>query len=128
MRLWFSRSQPSAIALMCAPAVIAPLPVTAQSAYSVKPVAQKKLKELPPGPLYGFSRIPRASMTPKAAVRPPGRNPVSAVREPDVPDAEVAAKVWVLTLGPKGASTPGGMKVAEVGRCRLSPLQSTSCA
>ena len=29
--------------------------------------------------------------------------------------AEVAGKVWVVTLGAKGASTPGGTKVAEVG-------------
>jgi hypothetical protein len=29
--------------------------------------------------------------------------------------AEVAGKIWVLTLGAKGGSTPGGSKVAEIG-------------
>ncbi len=28
---------------------------------------------------------------------------------------EVAGKVWLFTLGPKGGSTPGGSKVAEIG-------------
>src|SRR5262249_10864380 len=29
--------------------------------------------------------------------------------------AEISGKVWLLTLGPKGGTTPGGAKVAEIG-------------
>jgi quercetin dioxygenase-like cupin family protein len=52
----------------------------------------------------------------KAAVGPDGWNP-AAVRYETTTSliAEVAGKVWVVTLGAKGASTPGGTKVAEVG-------------
>ncbi len=84
--------------------------------YVVKPVAQKKVKELPPGPLYwrveNFATLDDA----KAAVGPDGWNP-AAVRYETTTSliAEVAGKVWVVTLGPKGASTPGGVKVAEIG-------------
>ena len=47
---------------------------------------------------------------------PDGWNP-AAVRYETTTSliAEVAGKVWVVTLGPKGASTPGGNKVAEIG-------------
>lgn len=105
-----------AIALLCASATMAPWPASAQSVYTVKPVAQKKIKELPPGPLYwrveNFPSIGDA----KAAVGPDGWNPASVRYETTTSlIAEVAGKVWVLTLGPKGASTPGGTKVAEVG-------------
>src|SRR5262249_39111590 len=36
--------------------------------------------------------------------------------------AEVAGTVYVTTLGPKGASTPGGTKLAEIGP--LPPLNA----
>jgi hypothetical protein len=75
----------------------------AQEQFVITTVADKKLKELPVGPLYwrieNFPTLPQA----RAA-----EGPVSLA-------AEVAAKVWLFTLGPAGGSTPGGTKVAEVG-------------
>ena len=93
------------------PALAAP-----EQKYVVKPVAQKKIKELPAGPLYwrveNFPTLTDA----KAAVGPDGWNPASVRYETTTSlIAEVAGKVWVVTLGPKGASTPGGTKVAEIG-------------
>ena len=106
----------AAFSLLCASAMIAPWPVEAQTVYTVKPVAQKKVKELPPGPLYwrveNFPTLGEAN----AAVGPDGWNPASVRYETTTSlIAEVAGKVWVLTLGPQGASTPGGTKMAEVG-------------
>ena len=91
-------------------------PATAQAPYVVEPVAQKKIEKLPPGPLFwrieNFSTLAEA----KAAVGPDGWNPASVKYETTTSlIAEVAGKVWVFTLGPKRASTPGGSKVAEVG-------------
>ncbi|HEY7321360.1 MAG TPA: cupin domain-containing protein [Candidatus Binatia bacterium] len=93
-----------------------PSPVTAQQQYVVKPVAQKKIKQLPTGPLYwrveNFATLADA----KAAVGPDGWNPASVRYETTMAlIAEVAGKIWVVTLGPKDASTPGGIKVAEIG-------------
>jgi len=93
-----------------------PSPVTAQRQYVVKPVGQKRIKQLPTGPLYwrveSFATLADA----KAAVGPDGWNPASVRYETTTAlIAEVAGKIWVVTLGPKDASTPGGTKVAEIG-------------
>jgi quercetin dioxygenase-like cupin family protein len=93
-----------------------PSPVAAQQQYVVKPVAQKKIKQLPTGPLYwrveNFPTLADA----KAAVGPDGWNPASVRYETTTAlIAEVAGEIWVVTLGPKDASTPGGSKVAEIG-------------
>ena len=93
-----------------------PSPVAAQQQYVVKPVAQKKIEQLPTGPLYwrveNFPTLADA----KAAVGPDGWNPASVRYETTTAlIAEVAGKIWVVTLGPKDASTPGGSKVAEIG-------------
>jgi hypothetical protein len=88
----------------------------AQSPYVVKPVVQKKIKQLPPGPLFwrveNFATLQDAH----AAVGPDGWNPASVSYATTTSlIAEVDGKVWVFTLGPKGTSTPGGSKVAEIG-------------
>lgn len=93
-----------------------PSPAATQEQYVVKPVAQKKIKQLPTGPLYwrveNFATLADA----KAAVGPDGWNPDSVRYETTTAlIAEVAGKIWVVTLGPKDASTPGGSKVAEIG-------------
>jgi len=93
-----------------------PSTTKAQQQYVVKPVAQKKIKQLPTGPLYwrveNFATLADA----KAAVGPDGWNPASVQYETTTSlIAEVAGKIWVVTLGPKDASTPGGSKVAEIG-------------
>jgi len=77
--------------------------VGAQPEFFIKPVAQKKLKQLPAGPLYWVvENFPTLAEAQTAA------GPTSLT-------AEVAGKVWLFTLGPKGGSTPGGTKVVEVG-------------
>ena len=84
--------------------------------YVVEPVAQKKITELPAGPLYWrVEKFPTLTDA-RAAVGPDGWNPASVQFETTTSlIAEVAGAVWVVTLGPKGASTPGGTKVAEIG-------------
>lgn len=97
--------------LVSVPAHAAP-----EQKYVVKPVAEKKVKDLPAGPLYWRVETFPTLADAKAAVGPDGWNP-AAVRYETTTSliAEVAGKVWVVTLGAKGAATPGGSKVAEIG-------------
>jgi len=75
----------------------------AQGKFEIKPVAEKKVKELPPGSLYWrletFATLGEAQ----------------AAEGPTSLAAEVAGKVWLFTLGAKGGATRGGSKVAEIG-------------
>src|SRR5690348_1336533 len=68
--------------------------------FSIKPLAEKKLGQLPAGPLYwrveNFPTLVQAQ---------------AAVSSASLA-AEVAGKVWLFTLGPAGGSTPGGTKTA----------------
>jgi quercetin dioxygenase-like cupin family protein len=86
-----------AIGLLLSPSL------AAAQKFEVKPVVEKKLKELPPGTLYwrieNFSTLAQAE----------------AAAGPTSLAAEVAGKVWLFTLGPKGGSTRGGSKVVEIG-------------
>jgi hypothetical protein len=88
----------------------------AEVQYVVKPVAEMKIKQLPKGPLYwrveNFPTLDQA----KAAAGEYRWNPdtVSYEGSPFL-TAEVAGKVWLFTLGPQGAATPGGTKLAEMG-------------
>jgi len=75
----------------------------AQQEFFIKPVAEKKLKELPAGPLYWLVENFPTLADAQAAARPTSLA------------VEAAGKVWLFTLGPKGGSTPGGGKVVEVG-------------
>jgi len=90
--------------------------VAAEDVYVVKPVAEKKVKQLPAGPLYwrieNFPTLEQA----KAAIPPDRWNPDTVSNDVATAlTAEVAGKVWLFTLGPKGGVTPGGTKIAEVG-------------
>ncbi len=71
--------------------------------FVVTSLAEKKLRQLPEGPLYwrveNFRTLSQAQ---------------SAAGETSLA-AEAAGKAWLFTLGPKGGSTPGGSEVAEVG-------------
>lgn len=93
------------------------LPATAaEGVYVVKPVASMKVKQLPAGPLYwrveNFPTLAQA----QAAIGPGRWNPDTVSHQPPMSlTAEVAGKAWLFTLGPKGGSTPGGTKVAEIG-------------
>lgn len=116
MRLLLRYKEVFAASLFCAAAVLSYQPADAQTVYTVKPVAQKRIKELPAGPLFWrVENFPTLSDA-KAAIGPDGWNPASVRYETTTSlIAEVAGKVWVCTLGAAGASTPGSTKVAEVG-------------
>jgi hypothetical protein len=82
--------------------VLSPSTASAQK-FEIKPVAEKKVQQLPPGPLFWrIDNFPTFAQA-QAAAGPTGLA------------AEVAGKVWLFTLGPKGGSSPGGSKVAEIG-------------
>jgi hypothetical protein len=78
------------------------LPSTAQQLV-VKPLAERKVTELPAGPL--FWRLENFST----------REQAQAAAGLWALVAESGGKVWLFTLGPSGGSTAGGTKVAEVG-------------
>lgn len=77
----------------------------------VKPLAEKKVTELPAGPL--FWRLENF----------PTRDQAQAAAGPYALVAESGGKVWLFTLGPSGGSTAGGIKVAEVGP--IAPVVAT---
>jgi quercetin dioxygenase-like cupin family protein len=71
--------------------------------FVITPLAEKKVSQLPPGPL--FWRVDTF----------PTLTQAQAVATPTALAAEVDGKVWLFTLGPPNASSPGGSKVAEIG-------------
>jgi quercetin dioxygenase-like cupin family protein len=71
--------------------------------FAITPVAEKKISQLPPGPLFW-----RVDTFPTLAEAQAAANPTALA-------AEVAGKAWLFTLGPPGGSSPGGSKVAEIG-------------
>jgi quercetin dioxygenase-like cupin family protein len=75
----------------------------AQQALVIKPLAEKKATELPPGPLFWrIENFPTLAQA-QAAAGPTGLA------------AESRGKVWLFTLGPADRSSAGGTKVADVG-------------
>jgi len=75
----------------------------AQQALVVKPLAEKKVAELPAGPLFWrLENFPTLADA-QAAAGPTGLA------------AESAGKVWLFTLAAAGGSSAGGIKVTEVG-------------
>ena len=80
-----------------------PQPATAQQPLVIKPIAEKRAAELPPGTL--FWRIEDFSTLAQA----------QAVAGLWALAAESAGRVRLFTLGAAGESSPGGTKVAEIG-------------
>ncbi len=78
-------------------------PAWAQPALVIKPLAERRVADLPPGDL--FWRIESADSKAQADA---AAGPWSLV-------AEASGKTWLFTLGTAGAATPGTIKVAEVG-------------
>jgi hypothetical protein len=77
--------------------------IGAAQKFEIKPVAEKKIKQLPAGPLFWrVENFPTLAQAQAAA----GQTGLAA---------EVSGKVWLFTLGPKGGSSRGGKKVAEIG-------------
>jgi hypothetical protein len=96
----------SAMVLCCValtPALLLPLSAASAQTFEIKPVAEKKIAQLPPGPLFwrieNFPTLVEAN----AAAGPTGLA------------AEVAGKAWLFTLGLKGGAPPGGTLVTEIG-------------
>jgi hypothetical protein len=82
---------------------LCPSAALAQAKFDIKPVAEKKLKELPTGPLYWhLETFPTLAEAQAAA------GPTSLT-------AEMAGKAWLFTLGAKDGATRRGSKVAEIG-------------
>jgi hypothetical protein len=76
---------------------------TAQVQLAVKPVTEKRLKQLPDGPLYWrIETVPTLAQAQAAA----GATSLAA---------DVSGRVWLFTLGPRGGATPGATRVAEIG-------------
>jgi mannose-6-phosphate isomerase-like protein (cupin superfamily) len=95
-------SRPGLLAL-AAGLLLSLSPVAAQQALVIKPVAEKKLKQLPAGPLYWrVETLPTLEQAQAAA----GETALAA---------EVSRQSWLFTLAPKGGATPGASKVAEIG-------------
>jgi hypothetical protein len=71
--------------------------------FEVKPIAEKKIPQLPPEPIFWrIDTFPTLAHAQSAA----GSSALAA---------EAAGKVWLFTLGPQGGSSPGGTKVVEIG-------------
>ena len=100
-------------ALICltAPSALAQptVGVAGSGALAVKGLAEKKVAQLPPGPLFW-----RVENFPTLAEARSAAGPLSLV-------AEASGKVWLFTLGPSGSTSPGGSKVAEVGPIHTVP-------
>ena len=79
------------------------LPPAWAKGFVIKPVAEKKVRQVPPGTLYW-----RVESFPALANAQAAAGPTSLA-------AEVAGKAWLFTLGPKGGTTPGASQVAEIG-------------
>jgi hypothetical protein len=75
----------------------------AQPALTIKPLVEKKVTELPSGPLFW-----RLENFPELAQAQAAAGPTGLV-------AQSGGKVWLFTLGPPGSASAGGTKVAEVG-------------
>ena len=89
-------------AISISTALLAPSVASAQQ-FEVTPVVEKKIAQLPPGPL--FWRVETF----------PTLTQAQAAAGPTALAADVAGKAWLFTLAPSGGSSPGGSKVAEIG-------------
>jgi quercetin dioxygenase-like cupin family protein len=84
--------------------------VSAQAALVVKPLAEKRVKELPPGSLFWkIENFPSLAQAEAAA------GPWGLAVQSD-------GKIWLLTLGPAGGVSNGGTKVTEVGPIATPPM------
>lgn len=94
---------PLAAALYAAGLLLQPLPATAQQQFVIKPVIEKKVAQLPAGPLYW-----KLENFPTLAQAQAASGPTSLA-------AEIGGKIWLFTLGPKEGRVAGGSTVAEIG-------------
>jgi hypothetical protein len=96
----------SALWLCAMGLLLSPSTAAAQQALVIKPLTEKKVAELPTGPLFW-----RIETFPTVAQAQVAAGPMGLV-------AESGGKVWLFTLGAAGDASAGGSKVAEVGPLR----------
>ena len=88
----------ASIGLVCPPGA------WAQEALVIRPLAEKRVAQLPAGPLFW-----RIETFPTLAAAQAAAGPMGLV-------AESGGQIWLLTLGPQGGvASPGGTRVTEVG-------------
>lgn len=88
-----------------------PHAASAQSGkYVVKPVVEKKIAQLPEGPLHW-----RIETFPTLAAAQAAAGPTALA-------AEIEGKAWLFTLGAAGGATAGGTRVAEIGP--IAPIKA----
>jgi quercetin dioxygenase-like cupin family protein len=102
IRGWFGSRYAGLVCAAVAEVVLTSSSASAQR-FEIKPIAEKKVPQLPPGPL--FWRIDNFPTLAEA----------QAAAGPTALAAEAGGKVWLFTLGAKGGSSPAGTKVAEIG-------------
>ena len=90
-----------AVALMLGLSLVVPGVVAQQ--FVVKPVAEKKLAQLPAGQL-----VWRVETMPTLEQARAAEGPTALVAQAD-------GKVWLFTLGAAGGATPGALRIAEIG-------------
>ena len=93
----------SPIAATAAAPPVAGAQPSADPQFTISTVIEKKVTQIPDGPLYWrIENFPTLATAQGAA----GATALAA---------EIGGKVWLFTLGANGGSSPGGSKVAEVG-------------
>lgn len=93
----------SIVAFVALTVCLLPSLANAQQALVIKPLAEKKVASLPPGELFWrIENFPSLEQARSSA----GEWALAT---------EAEGKVWLFTLGAAGGSSPGGVKVAEVG-------------
>lgn len=103
-------------AIVVGAAALPQAPAHAQQKFIVKPVAEKRMKQLPSGPWYWRIENFPSLADAQAAIGAGRWNPNTVSYDPSPAlAAEVQGKAWLFTLGPKGGATPGGTQVAEIG-------------
>jgi hypothetical protein len=104
-RRYFKQVLPATLSLFAMAITVSMLQLPTASAQElvIKPVVEKKVKELPPGPLFWrIENFPTLAEAQAAA----GATGLAA---------EASGKAWLLTLGPKGGASSGGSEIAEIG-------------
>lgn len=101
----------AALALMAVAAIVGLFvqPAVAQEALVIKSLGEKRVTQLPAGPL-----VWRVETFPTVAEARAAEGPTGLV-------AKSTGQVWLFTLGPRGGSSPGGTKVAEIGPVPIAP-------
>ena len=99
MKRWYGR----VVAITAFGAGLLAGAANAQQALVIKPLAEKRVSDLPAGDLYW--RIDNF----------PSREQAAAAAGPWSLATEADGKVWLFTLGAAGGASPGGVKAAEVG-------------